>query len=65
MEKGPLENGIQYVLREVILLWTPLIVIEDILSLVEQQGGNKYGFGLNFEQPLADDGETGIFGRLG
>ena len=36
----------------------------DIL-LVEQQGGTKYGFGLNFEQPLADDGETGIFGRLG
>ncbi len=32
---------------------------------VEKQGGTKYGFGLNFEQPLADDGETGIFGRLG
>ena len=38
--------------------------VPDIL-LVEQQGGTKYGFGLNFEQPLADDGETGIFGRLG
>jgi hypothetical protein len=36
----------------------------DIL-LVEQPGGTKYGFGLNFEQPLADDGETGIFGRIG
>ena len=32
---------------------------------VEKQGGTKYGFALNFEQPLADDGETGIFGRLG
>ena len=35
------------------------------LLLVEQLGGTKYGFGLNFEQPLADDGETGVFGRLG
>ena len=35
------------------------------LHLVEGQGGTKYGFGLNFEQPLANDGETGIFGRLG
>ncbi len=25
----------------------------------------KYGFALNVEQPLADDGETGLFGRLG
>ncbi|MDR3566645.1 MAG: carbohydrate porin [Syntrophobacteraceae bacterium] len=32
---------------------------------VEKLGGYKYGFGLNFEQPLADDGETGLFGRLG
>ena len=38
--------------------------IPDIL-LVEETGGTKYGFGLNFEQPLADDGETGIFARLG
>ena len=36
----------------------------DIL-LVEQPGGTKYGFGLNVEQPLADDGETGIFVRIG
>ena len=35
------------------------------LSSVESSGGTKYGFGLNFEQPLADDGETGIFGRAG
>ena len=38
--------------------------VPDIL-LVEETGGRKYGFGVNFEQPLADDGETGIFGRLG
>ncbi|HYA39883.1 MAG TPA: carbohydrate porin [Syntrophobacteraceae bacterium] len=36
----------------------------DIL-LVEKLGGTKYGLGFNFEQPLADEGETGIFGRLG
>ena len=30
----------------------------------EKLGRTKYGFGLNFEQPLADKGETGIFGRL-
>ena len=28
-------------------------------------GAVKYGFGINFEQPLADDGETGLFGRAG
>ncbi|MBF0486787.1 MAG: carbohydrate porin [Nitrospirae bacterium] len=31
----------------------------------EKRGRTKYGFGVNFEQPLADDGETGIFGRIG
>lgn len=30
-----------------------------------RKGGVKYGFGLNFEQALADGGDTGIFGRLG
>lgn len=38
--------------------------VPDLLR-VEKQGGTKYGFGMNFEQPLADDGETGIFGRIG
>jgi hypothetical protein len=28
-------------------------------------GHIKYGFGVNLEQPLADDGETGLFGRAG
>ncbi len=36
----------------------------DLLK-VETQGGTKFGFGLNFEQPLADGGETGVFGRIG
>ncbi|MBF0457878.1 MAG: carbohydrate porin [Nitrospirae bacterium] len=31
----------------------------------ERHGRTKYGFGVNFEQPLADDGETGLFGRIG
>lgn len=31
----------------------------------EKYGAIKYGFGLNFEQPLFDDGDTGIFGRWG
>ena len=28
-------------------------------------GRIKYGFGLNAEVPIADDGDTGLFGRLG
>jgi hypothetical protein len=35
------------------------------LLLVEKLGGTKYGLGLNFEQPVADEGETGLFGRIG
>lgn len=31
----------------------------------DRPGRKKYGFGLNLEQPLADGGETGAFGRLG
>lgn len=31
----------------------------------ESNGNVKYGFGLNFEAPLRDGGNTGIFGRLG
>ncbi len=29
----------------------------------EARGNVKYGFGLNFETPLGDDGNTGVFGR--
>lgn len=35
------------------------------LLAVEKQGGTKFGVALNFEQPLTDDGETGLFARLG
>jgi carbohydrate-selective porin OprB len=31
----------------------------------EQPGRKKYGFGVNIEQPLANDGQTGLFARLG
>src|SRR5882757_2735577 len=37
----------------------PNIVADD------REGRHKYGFGVNVEQPLADDGETGAFARLG
>ncbi len=38
--------------------------VPDVLAN-EKPGRSKYGFGLNVEQPLTDDGETGLFGRLG
>jgi carbohydrate-selective porin OprB len=31
----------------------------------ERAGREKFGIALNVEQPLADDGETGLFGRAG
>jgi high affinity Mn2+ porin len=31
----------------------------------DREGRHKYGFGVNIEQPLADDGETGVFARVG
>jgi high affinity Mn2+ porin len=31
----------------------------------DRDGRNKLGFGVNAEQPLADDGESGLFMRLG
>jgi carbohydrate-selective porin OprB len=31
----------------------------------DRPGRQKYGLGLNLEQPLADGGETGLFARLG
>jgi len=37
---------------------------EDLFQ-TRQPGRVKYGFGLNFEQPLGQEGETGLFGRLG
>jgi hypothetical protein len=39
---------------------TPPSIVAD-----NQPGRHKTGVGLNVEQPLADDGETGVFARLG
>ena len=35
------------------------------ITATRQRGALKYGFGLNLEQPLTPDGETGLFARLG
>ena len=35
------------------------------VSADDTEGRSKYGFGVNFEQPIMDDGETGLFGRIG
>jgi hypothetical protein len=35
------------------------------VAATDQEGRHKSGFGLNAEQPLADDGNTGLFLRLG
>lgn len=34
-------------------------------TVTRREGAATYGFNVNFEQPLADEGETGLFGRLG
>jgi high affinity Mn2+ porin len=39
---------------------TPPDIVAD-----DQPGRTKWGWGVNVEQPLADSGETGVFGRLG
>jgi high affinity Mn2+ porin len=35
------------------------------IAAQDRDGRHKYGFGLNAEQPLADDGNTGVFTRIG
>ncbi len=35
------------------------------ITKVERAGAVKYGYGLNFEQPISDDGSTGFFLRYG
>jgi hypothetical protein len=35
------------------------------ITAVRKAGTAKYGFGVNIEQPLADDGDTGLFARAG
>jgi high affinity Mn2+ porin len=36
-----------------------------VVSSTDRDGRHKYGFGVNAEQPLADDGDTGVFMRIG
>jgi hypothetical protein len=38
--------------------------VPDVASTATD-GRHKFGFGVNLEQPLADDGDTGVFVRLG
>ena len=35
------------------------------IAAQDRDGRKKYGVGVNIEQPLADDGETGVFLRMG
>ena len=35
------------------------------ITATRRLGAVKYGWGLNFEQPLGDGGDTGVFGRYG
>ncbi|MBF0472853.1 MAG: carbohydrate porin, partial [Nitrospirae bacterium] len=35
------------------------------VDINEKPGRTKYGFGINLEQPIMDDGETGFFARIG
>jgi len=35
------------------------------ITRTRREGTRKYGFTLNVEQPLTDDGDTGLFARLG
>lgn len=35
------------------------------ITVTETTGNKKYGYVIGYEQPLADDGNTGLFGRIG
>ena len=50
--------------REAVALAAATGTTPDITA-VEKVHAHKYGYYVNFEQPLADDGNTGIFGRAG
>jgi hypothetical protein len=50
--------------REALAIAMATGTIPDI-SADDREGRQKIGFGLNAEQPLADEGETGVFVRLG
>jgi high affinity Mn2+ porin len=50
--------------REALAVAAAAGTVPDIVA-DDREGRHKYGFGLNIEQPLADEGETGAFARLG
>src|SRR3569833_2355917 len=50
--------------REALAIAAANGTVPDIVA-DDREGRHKYGFGLNIEQPLADEGETGAFARIG
>jgi high affinity Mn2+ porin len=50
--------------REAVQIAAATGTVPDIVA-DDREGRHKYGFGINVEQPLADDGDTGAFARLG
>ncbi len=50
--------------REALAIATATSTTPDVIG-DEKPGRTKYGFGINLEQPFADDGETGFFARGG
>ncbi len=50
--------------REALRIAAASAAVPDIAA-DDREGRHKYGFGINVEQPLTDDGETGVFARIG
>lgn len=50
--------------REALAIAAATGAVPDIVAN-DREGRRKYGYGLNVELPIADDGETGVFARLG
>jgi high affinity Mn2+ porin len=50
--------------REALRIAAETATVPDIVA-DDRERRRKYGFGVNVEQPLADDGETGVFARVG
>jgi hypothetical protein len=50
--------------REALAIAAATGAVPDVAA-TDRNGRHKYGFGVNAEQALADDGETGAFARLG
>lgn len=57
-------HGRMGIYDEAIAIGSATRTIPDIVA-DDAPGRVKYGFGLNAEVPIADDGDTGMFGRLG